>query len=568
MATPRPSPLYLDGKGRRRQGQTRNEYVGVSLHRGTLKQRQKAKSPSLEEINAPPKDSSDEEDVTQGKEGSTITDSGGENGRNERTRSPNIESENLGDGVHGNANSEAAPKTHTSSSQLGSQKRSSDELDDMLYMWAPTASKRPKTGMKPRQLKYGYSQKTTVNIHSPPVEPLGRPSQRILGNNNAGNAKQGKKRFNVPPGDSSKKRVSEPEYQVKAPKFKAIPKGSTSPPSPSHLQDSVKSSSRPTFNAPKCLTLKEDTTTRPKRGLAFRSFGASSRSRRSSQSPTMPLTCAGANTAPTNSQYQHAVHVVADKLGMNSKENTDISLSSSNAAATHPTSSFEQDSNSSGLSTPPDSPTKARCPLCKKLVEKDWFEKVTGCKRLTVRQQSEFCKSHQIKSARDHWQQRDYPNIQWSTFDQRLKTYHRTIEDILQGSKPSFYRNALEDSLKTGKNRTLKQTMMQGHTFEGLLPGYYGSRGAKMMVDNIIARFASKLRRLGGSDKIISSSGVSGYVQAVLAPELAVLLVMDDMKTDEDGAREVLRDSVDIGNLLNEEEDEAVHWKSLAEDDG
>ena len=34
---------------------------------------------------------------------------------------------------------------------------------------------------------------------------------------------------------------------------------------------------------------------------------------------------------------------------------------------------------------------------------------------------------------------------------------------------------------------------------------------------------------------------------------------MDDMKVDEDGARSIIRDSVNIGNLLNEEQDEAIH---------
>ena len=73
-----------------------------------------------------------------------------------------------------------------------------------------------------------------------------------------------------------------------------------------------------------------------------------------------------------------------------------------------------------------------------------------------------------------------------------------------------------------------------------------------------MSRFASKLRRLAASDKLISSGGVSRYVQAVLVPELAVLLVKDDMKVDEEKAREVLRESVEIGNLLNEEEDEII----------
>lgn len=70
--------------------------------------------------------------------------------------------------------------------------------------------------------------------------------------------------------------------------------------------------------------------------------------------------------------------------------------------------------------------------------------------------------------------------------------------------------------------------------------------------------FAPKVRRLAASDKLIASAGVAGYVQAVLAPELAVMLVMEDMRVDEDEARAILRNSREIGDLLNEEEDEMI----------
>ena len=76
-----------------------------------------------------------------------------------------------------------------------------------------------------------------------------------------------------------------------------------------------------------------------------------------------------------------------------------------------------------------------------------------------------------------------------------------------------------------------------------------------------MSRFARKLRRLAASDKLIASGGVSRYVQAVLVPELAVRLIRDDMKLDDDDeekAREVLRESGEIGNLLNEEEEDEI----------
>ena len=84
--------------------------------------------------------------------------------------------------------------------------------------------------------------------------------------------------------------------------------------------------------------------------------------------------------------------------------------------------------------------------------------------------------------------------------------------------------------------------------------------------ENLASNFASKLRRLAPSDRIIQTLGVASYIQAVLAPELTVLLVMDDMKTDEEGARAMLRDSTDIGNLLNEEEDDIIDVVDLDED--
>jgi len=256
--------------------------------------------------------------------------------------------------------------------------------------------------------------------------------------------------------------------------------------------------------------------------------------------------------------------------------------SSTVTASSQPPQSSDNVTVSSGLSSPPDSPSSARCPLCKGVVNKAFLYEVTGGKRLRIREQAAFCKAHQMKNANIQWKERGYPDVDWRGLDQRIGNYHPVLDDILQGRRLSYYRTAFEDSLNKGMNRTLRQTMMQGGSSEALSPGYYGSRGARVMfvdsqsvhvfacllwfrVDNIMSCFTRKLRRLAASDKLISSGGVSGYVQAVLVPELAVLLVMDDMETDEDGARYILKDSMEIGNLLNEEQDEFI---KEAEHDG
>lgn len=76
-------------------------------------------------------------------------------------------------------------------------------------------------------------------------------------------------------------------------------------------------------------------------------------------------------------------------------------------------------------------------------------------------------------------------------------------------------------------------------------------------METITKTLTPQLRRLAGSDKLIAGSGgVSGYVQAVLVPELAALLVMEDMHVDKQRAIEVLSESIEIGDLVNEEEED------------
>jgi hypothetical protein len=82
------------------------------------------------------------------------------------------------------------------------------------------------------------------------------------------------------------------------------------------------------------------------------------------------------------------------------------------------------------------------------------------------------------------------------------------------------------------------------------------------MTDHIVRHFADELRDLAVSDSLIGASGVaggvSGFVQAVLVPEVAVALVQEDMKVNEKRAREILKESLELGELLNEEAHEEV----------
>ncbi|KAL9015420.1 MAG: hypothetical protein Q9185_007179 [Variospora sp. 1 TL-2023] len=206
---------------------------------------------------------------------------------------------------------------------------------------------------------------------------------------------------------------------------------------------------------------------------------------------------------------------------------------------------------------PPASP-KTQCQICKEFISRLFVEEFASSAVLSVRQQQRLCKAHRVRSAEGTWKAKGYPSVDWNSFPQRLAKYDSALTDVLSGTTSSFYRNSYEDQVKAGVNRTLQQTLMSGSNSEDLKRGYYGTKGARMIMDHLMSRFAARIRRRAATDKLVSAAGVAGFVQAVLAPELVVMLVKDDMQVDEEQARVVLEESSEIGHLLNEEEDETI----------
>ena len=205
-----------------------------------------------------------------------------------------------------------------------------------------------------------------------------------------------------------------------------------------------------------------------------------------------------------SSEVQDATEFAKQKLDLSA--NAYQPPSSSTNASSLPSASFDDASTDSPLSspppeTPPISPTQrdtdfvknvtlgfdsdrmGRCPVCKEKIDQDFLESNSTGERLTIRQQTEFCKAHKKHAAIVAWKQKCFPRIDWHHLDERLKNYHDATDDILQGREPSFYRNAFEDLVKTRKDRTLRKDLMNGNEIKELTPGYYGSRGAKIMYE-------------------------------------------------------------------------------------
>lgn len=135
----------------------------------------------------------------------------------------------------------------------------------------------------------------------------------------------------------------------------------------------------------------------------------------------------------------------------------------------------------SNISYVPGPSIMAKCPVCNEAVERSLLEEFDNGAHLQVRQQMRFCKAHRARTAQSQWDARGYPTIDWENFDSRLAQYHGVLDDVLKGRRQSYYRNAMKDHLKSGRNRTLQQCLISGSRMEGLELGYYGSRGGKLM---------------------------------------------------------------------------------------
>ncbi|KAH8675485.1 RTC4-like domain-containing protein [Xylariales sp. PMI_506] len=200
------------------------------------------------------------------------------------------------------------------------------------------------------------------------------------------------------------------------------------------------------------------------------------------------------------------------------------------------------------------------CPMCNEAVDRELFQKYTNGGRMNVKKQTAFCMAHKRKTAQDTWKARHYPEIDWENLTLQFTKYQSALDDILQVRCPSHYASLLNEQIEKGKARTLLKSD------DSLIPGYYGPRGLRVMTDFILKSFSDTLRQRAIEDRLVSARGYAGYVQAVLVPELAVRLIMDDMGVNEKNARKIMLESSALGEILHEEKRDIVKRGGDAEE--
>jgi hypothetical protein len=217
------------------------------------------------------------------------------------------------------------------------------------------------------------------------------------------------------------------------------------------------------------------------------------------------------------------------------------------------------------------------CPLCRAPVKEDEYWEFWKGQKKTVKNQNRFCRSHQTASAWDEYRSEGYPDIDWNTLPQRIKKYRMDLFKILNNDRPSVYRERYEPIALTGKAAAVPsrrkdlpehvQQELESYALDdqATYPGYYGPHGRRLITETVMKVLKNEIKNC--SDSVVQGSGPATFVQAVLVPEAAIMLIMEDCGVDRVEAEEIREKTYEIGMLLNEEIEDKVETYEHSDDE-
>ncbi|CAG8523240.1 3013_t:CDS:10 [Diversispora eburnea] len=167
-------------------------------------------------------------------------------------------------------------------------------------------------------------------------------------------------------------------------------------------------------------------------------------------------------------------------------------------------------------------------PLPLKLKEKlAQIDKSKGKKRKSFFDDDEFCKLHEAElKIISQGISKGYPRIiDYDQLPARIKKLKKKLKKIILGKVKSKYRKqALETYRKIGRRAKLPMSVMS--RFETLRPGYFGPKGAEIIMETLMNMFTKKKNIL--TAELAKPQSIVEYLQEVLVPETCIRLIRED----------------------------------------
>jgi hypothetical protein len=209
-----------------------------------------------------------------------------------------------------------------------------------------------------------------------------------------------------------------------------------------------------------------------------------------------------------------------------------------------------------------------RCTLCHEPVDQEDYWEFWKGKNKSVKNKTAFCDAHKKKSAQEEYTKAGYPEINWSALPRRIRKHRMTLYQLLHNERPSIFRDRYEPLALTGKAATgpsrrkdltksaQEELESQSLEYQSTYPGYYGPHGRRAITENIMDLLKTEIKNC--KDPVVQASGIAAFVQAVLVPDAAILLIMEDCTVDREDAERIREETYEMGLLLHEEIEDKI----------
>jgi hypothetical protein len=186
---------------------------------------------------------------------------------------------------------------------------------------------------------------------------------------------------------------------------------------------------------------------------------------------------------------------------------------------------------------------KPECPICKRELSPEFYRSWGSTAYLKLQKQVEMHAAHEKSDMEKEAVSNNYPaiDVNWDKLQRRSAKHMIYLKELVGGKHESSFWKAM-------RSRNKKD-------FHRVTPGYYGPRGARILMDEILRVLGDDILKAGQTDRAIAIGGITAFAQFVLVPELGIRLIMEDLKIDSEEAAKIMSETIKMGELLNDDED-------------
>ncbi|KAI5964202.1 RTC4 [Candida pseudojiufengensis] len=138
-----------------------------------------------------------------------------------------------------------------------------------------------------------------------------------------------------------------------------------------------------------------------------------------------------------------------------------------------------------------------------------------------------------------------------STLLKRASKYYKFIPEILSGkADPSIYYERAKDQCVKSRQETMSAQEKLKVNWESFYGGYYGFQRQSVIGSDIFKKFETDLNNTSSYNKTVKYWTPSSFAMHVLANEIILRMIIEDLKCRFEKAEEICQSTVDYGIII------------------